>query len=490
MSSTVCMFVYNNCMTDARVLKEAASLVKGGYKVKIIAIMDKTTLPYEIRDGIEIIRVTKNPLHYRIFSGDIITELFKAKKKNILKNLRANYKSSSSKLNNHKKDTSLKKSVQLNIRDLPAKEFVKSFFYELKNNTLKCITYRWFLYFLVGISRIIKISIRYTLMLPLKNMFMIVHRPLCFHDFYKRSLILNLEEPSDIYHGHDLHTVPTAFKTAKRTNAKVVYDAHELYTEMSGLKPIERKLYPIIERKYAPKVDALITVNESIATELKDRYHLKKKPSIIFNCPEISNNIILTENDVLREKLNIPKETKIVLYQGGYSINRGLFNLIKSAKYVNNGVIVFMGWGKIEDELRNEVKKLNLENKVIFTPGVPQNELLNHSKSAEVGVIPYQFVGLNNYYTSPNKLFEYINAGVPIAGSDFPELKRVIDKYNIGETFDPESPKSIAEAVNKILDNSDYQKTLKENTKLAAKDFTWEQEEKKLLEIYNDLTNE
>ncbi|MBL4594081.1 MAG: glycosyltransferase family 4 protein [Flavobacteriales bacterium] len=487
MSSTVCMFVYNNCTTDARVLKEAASLVKGGYKVKIIAIMDKTTLPYEIRDGIEIIRVIKNPLHYRIFSGEIITELFKAKKKNVLKNLRKDYKQAK-----EIKDTIPKKktSTKLNITQLTWKEFLKSFFQELKTNTLKIILYRWLFYLLNGLLRIIRLIVVKIFVPPLKSILMTVHKPLCFHDFYKRSLILNIEEPSDIYHGHDLHTVPTAFKTAKRTKAKVVYDAHELYTEMSGLKPIERKLYTRIERKYAPKVDALITVNESIATELKDRYHLRKKPSIIFNCPEVSNNIIMTDNDVLREKLNIPKETKIVLYQGGYSINRGLFNLIKSAKYINNGIVVFMGWGRIEEELKDEVKKLQLEDKVIFTPGVPQNELLNHSKSAEVGVIPYQFVGLNNYYTSPNKLFEYINAGVPIAGSDFPELKRVIDKYNIGETFDPESPKSIATAINKVLDDSEYQKTLKENTKLAAKDFTWEQEEKKLIEIYSKLVNE
>jgi len=483
MSLKVCMFVYNNCTTDARVLKEAASLVKDGFKVKIIAIMDNTTLPYEIRDGIEIIRVIKNPLHYKLFNGEIFTDLFKSSQKNILKNLRLDYQKQIADTN---KLSSSKQYHKKSISKLPVKEFINSFFQELKFNTLQLILYRWLLYLLVTISKLIKAII----LLPIKSILMVVHKPLCFYDFYKRSLLLNIEEPSDIYHGHDLHTVPTAYKTAKRTNSKVIYDAHELYTEMSGLKSIERKLYTFIERKYAPKVNALITVNESIATELKSRYALKEKPSIIFNCPEVSNNIIHTDNDVLREKLNLPSTTKIILYQGGFSINRGLFNLIKSAQYISKGVVVFMGWGKIENELKNEVKKLNLEDKVIFTPGVPQNELLNHSKSAEVGVIPYQFVGLNNYYTSPNKLFEYINASVPIAGSDFPELKRVIDKYDIGETFDPEDPKSIAEAVNKILDNSEHQKTLKENTKFAAADFTWEKEEKKLLEIYKILSNE
>ena len=488
MSIKICMFVYNNCTTDARVLKEAASLVKVGYSVKIFAVMDNSTLPYEVRDGIEIIRVIKNPLHYRLINGEIITNLFILKKKNILKNLRIDYKKYLSQKDN---PSNSRKTIQkVSINKLSYKKFIQSFFQELKDNTLNIIIYRWFLYLLVGCRKFIIFNIKMLILFPIKSILMVIHRPLCFHDFYKRTLILNIEEPSDIYHGHDLHTVPTAYKTAARTNSKVIYDAHELYTEMSGLKSIERKLYTIIERKYAPKVNAVITVNESIAAELKERYHLKVKPNIIFNCPEVSRNIIITKNDVLREKLNISKETKIVIYQGGFSRNRGLFNLIRSAKYINNGVVVFMGWGRIEDDLKTEVKKLKLEDKVIFTPGVPQNELLNHSKSADLGVIPYQFVGLNNYYTSPNKLFEYINAGVPIAASDFPELKRVIDKYNIGETFDPESPKSIAEGINKIIDNPEYNNNLKENTKFAATDFTWEREEKKLLKIYDRMINE
>ena len=476
----VCMFVYNNCTTDARVLKEAASLAKAGYQVKIIAVMDKGVSPYEIRDGVEIFRVEKKPLHYRLFNGDIVLDLFKPKQKNIIKSLRDNYGKKSA------KSVPTKTKVK-SLRKLSAKDFFQSFIKELKENTLQLILYRWFLYLIFGLLRVLKLLIMIILVFPLKSLLMVIHKPLCFHDFYKKSLILNKEEPADIYHGHDLHTVPTAYKTAKLTNAKVVYDAHELYTEMSALKPIERKFYTIIERKYAPKVDVLITVNESIAIELKDRYKLKNKPFIIFNCPEVNENIVLNDKDVLRERLGLSSDTKIVLYQGGFTVNRGLFNLIQSAQYIDNAKVVFMGWGRIEPELHAEVKKYNLEDKVLFTPGVPQNELLNNSKSAEVGVIPYQFVGLNNYYTSPNKLFEYLNAGVPIAGSDFPELKRVIDKYTVGETFDPESPKSIAEAINKIIDNTEYQKTLKKNTKVAAEDFRWEHEEVKLVNIYKKL---
>jgi len=479
MGETVCMFVYNTCTTDARVLKEAASLVKGGYKVKIFAVMDNVTLPYEIRDGIEIIRVIKNPIHYRLFSGELFKGIFTSKKDLTLKQLRDQY------VEPNEDSISIKSNISKKVEKLSFIERVKL---SVKTEPLNFFLYKWVLFLLTAI----KLSLKF-IFKPLKNvlkkLLMLVHKPLCFYDFYRRTLLMNKEESSDIYHGHDLHTVPTAYKTARLTKSKVVYDAHELYTEMSGLRPIERKIYTRLERKYAPKVDHLITVNESIACELVERYGLKSKPSLIFNCPEITNNIILTEKDELRAKLNIPADTKIILYQGGYSLNRGLFNLIKSAQYIKTGIVVFMGWGNIEDQLRALVKELGLEDKVLFTPGVPQNELLNHSKSADIGVIPYQFVGLNNYYTSPNKLFEYINAKVPIAGSNFPELKRVIDKYKIGVTFDPESPQSIAESINKVMEDSILLKKFKENTHKAALDFTWEREEKKLLKIYENLTN-
>ncbi len=443
------MFVYNNCDRDARVLKEAASLVSVGFQVKIFAVLDANTVPYEIRDGIEIVRVVKNPLHYKLFKGDLKGIFFKRKQKS-LSELRSDYKA----------EGTQEKSIADNTNHVAVAPKQASFF-----------------------KKVLRAVFTFTLKKPL----MLIHKPLCFHDFYKKTKVYCIEEPADIYHGHDLHTVPTAFKCALPTKAKVVYDAHELYTEMSGLKKIERKLYTRLERKYAPKVDQLITVNQSIAEELVERYKLSKTPDIIFNCPEVNENITLTEDDVLREKLDLSPTTKIVLYQGGFAPNRGLQNLVKSAQFIKEGVVVFMGWGNLEEELRTLTSDLQLEDKVLFTPGVPQNELLNHSKSADVGVIPYQFVGLNNYYTSPNKLFEYINASVPIAGSNFPELVRVIDRYEIGVTFDPESPESIAENINKVLDNDSLRESFKSNTEKAALDFRWENEEKKLISIYNEL---
>ena len=316
---------------------------------------------------------------------------------------------------------------------------------------------------------------------------MIFHRPLCYIDYYRRGLKVVEKDPADIYHGHDLNALPLAYLSYRKTGGKVVYDSHELYTEISTFTGIERKMYRIVERFLAPRVHKVITVNESISGELADRYNIPK-PLVVMNCPVVEGRVKGHSKGLLRQELNIPDHEPLVLYQGGFSVNRGLENLMVAATHLDKGVMVFMGWGTIEDKLRKMAADLGLGKRVMFFPPVPQEDLLNYSKSADVGVIPYQFVGLNNYYTSPNKLFEYINAGVPVAGSNFPELVRVIDGYDIGRTFDPEDPLSIASAINQMLEDPDKLLNMKAHTALAAQRYTWEVESTKLVRLYEEIT--
>jgi glycosyltransferase involved in cell wall biosynthesis len=121
---------------------------------------------------------------------------------------------------------------------------------------------------------------------------------------------------------------------------------------------------------------------------------------------------------------------------------------------------------------------------VHFTGGVPLAELLSHTAGADLGAIPYRNVGLNNYYTSPNKLFEYCAAGVPVVASRFPELVKVVEGLGIGATFDPERPDEIASAVNGLLDDAGALAKARTNVSLAAPLFTWENESAKLLDVY------
>ncbi|NPA71831.1 MAG: glycosyltransferase family 4 protein [Gammaproteobacteria bacterium] len=232
-------------------------------------------------------------------------------------------------------------------------------------------------------------------------------------------------------------------------------------------------------------------MNESIAVELAKRYKIPR-PLVIMNTPSLSM-IDINEDfrniNTLRKSLNINNNEPIILYQGGFSSNRGLENLVHAMTYIDKGILVFLGWGPLEAHLRRLSEKLNLTNRVFFHPPVPQAELLHYTKGATVGVIPYRATSLNNYYSTPNKLFEYLMAGIPVVASDFPELRRIIKKYHIGLTFDPEDPKSIADAINTLLTNSRLYRQMKNNINEAIVHFNWEREAQKLLDLYKNILN-
>jgi glycosyltransferase involved in cell wall biosynthesis len=286
-----------------------------------------------------------------------------------------------------------------------------------------------------------------------------------------------------------LNTLPVAYWSRKKLGGKLVYDSHELFTETSTLSNLERVLAKVTEKLLIHKADNIITVNESIANELSTRYKVAQ-PTVIMNCPVIMDRLNISKDNLLRQSLGIDKEIPIILYHGGFSPNRGLQNLVNAALHLKRGIIVFMGWGKIEQELRDLVETNGVGDKVKFAKPVPQENLLNFAQSANLGVIPYQAVGLNNYYTTPNKLFEYLAAGLPVVGSHFPELSKIIKEWNLGKTFNPDDPKDIAEAIMDVLEDKNRYEQMKKNAVKASNVFNWENESKKLSEIYKKYKNE
>jgi len=294
---------------------------------------------------------------------------------------------------------------------------------------------------------------------------------------------------ADIYHANDLDTLPSAYFAARYNRAKLVYDAHELWGEQN---PDRTRLFKFIvsavEWYFIKKADCCITVNESIAEIMAKNYKIKK-PIVIRNCPFYEE--ITKESSSIRDSLNIAPQTKIVLYQGRYELYRGLEELIESAQYLENGVIVFRGYGTNEGSLRMLVKKLNLGDKVIFVPPVSMSELVQKAAEADIGVMPYKPVSLNNRLASPNKVYEYLMANLAIAVSNLPEMKRIVEEFKVGVLFDPASPEDIARAINELTTNESKLIQAKANAKkLSQEKYNWEKEGRKLLDIYNSLMEE
>ena len=300
-----------------------------------------------------------------------------------------------------------------------------------------------------------------------------------FYWLHPHYLNMALCEDADYIMCCDLPVLPAAVYASKIKNIPLIYDAHELYPEQAIFPEEKREFYTQVEANFIKYPDLVITVNESIAEEMAKRYEIKK-PEVILNALDAPSSFDINKKyDYFREKLPIAKEQKIVLFQGGYSPNRNLELFVKSAKYIKDDsvVLVLMGFGdfgQILEDIAKEDKTIN--KKVFFFPAVEQSVLLEYSASADVGIIPYPHIDLNSYYCTPNKLFEFIQAGLPMIANDSPELNRFVKANNIGYSKKIESEQDIASMINEYFSqNIEYKKNMQE----VQKTICWNVEEKK-----------
>jgi glycosyltransferase involved in cell wall biosynthesis len=316
---------------------------------------------------------------------------------------------------------------------------------------------------------------------------MSVHKPLMFMDWYVRAYRHVRASGADVIHAHDLNTLPAAVALSRALRVPLVYDAHELYPEISTLSRREQRIWRFIEARLIGRATAVFTVCESIADEMSSRYRIDK-PAVLLNCPPAVASAARRPADGLRRAAGVEPGVPLILYQGGFSPNRGLPELIRASRALERGALVLMGWGTLEGELRLLVDELELRDAVRFIAPVPQDELLGWTRQADIGVIPYRPVGLNNVYSTPNKLFEYMAAGLAIAGSRLPELSRFIDGLQIGITFEAGNPADMALALNFLLADEHALAAMRAESLDAAKTYCWERQSVSLERLYERLT--
>jgi glycosyltransferase involved in cell wall biosynthesis len=437
------MLVFNHFKNDARVLKEANTLIKNGYKVKVFALHEDGLNKKETIDGLEIERIALNPIHLRLFNKQ---------KKNSTKEISNKTESTDSINSNSKKENPTKNKVERNH----SKAY--KFFYDI---------FKW--------------------------MLLAVHKPLTYLDFNRRVFKRIKQQKFDVFHAHDLNTLLPAYKGAKYHSSKLIYDSHELYIERNKPKKptkVYKFISSIFESYLIKKTDVVITVGQCIADYLTEKYKLdNSKVKVIMNAP--SKVKITHTTKTFREIFNISPNFKVAVYSGSITFNRGLENLIKALQFLPNVYLVFLGYGK--KEYIESLKNIAIENKVdhkfsVYGPVKP-HEVTAYTATADLGIAPIQNVCLSYYYCAPNKVFEYLIGGIPVIGSNFPELIKIIEGNNIGYTFNPEKIESIVEAINKIFENDANYKSLKENAVKTAEKYNWEIESQKLLNVYKNILN-
>lgn len=284
---------------------------------------------------------------------------------------------------------------------------------------------------------------------------------------------------------NDLPMLPIAKRLADECGARLVYDSHELYSEQE-FSTREKRRWAEIEAKYIVACDVVITVNFSIARELERRYGIRDV-NVIYNAertrqtPEVSRR--------LHDAFGLSVDKKIVLFQGGLSAGRNLEVLVEAMRYVQNlsVVLVVLGGGLLLHSLQKMVQQKGLAGRVYFHAAVPQSALLALTAAADAGVIPYQATCLNNLYCTPNKLFEFIAAGLPILATDLPEVRKLVQEQEIGLVGDTDSPQKLASLMDDFFSDEQRFASWKARVSVARQLICWEQEEKKLVEIYESL---
>ncbi len=291
-----------------------------------------------------------------------------------------------------------------------------------------------------------------------------------------------------VFHGNDLPTLLLTTWAARLHGGKSLYDSHELWIGMNpDWSPFLNGIFRWVEDRYIRQMDAVVTVNDMIAEELRRQYQIPP-PTVVMNCPEPVVPRAVDPSYSIRAKLGLAPETPIVLYQGRYEPGRGLEELIESGRYLSRGVIVLRGYGSNEADLRQRVDGLGVPGRVFMVDPVPMADLVSAATEADVGVVPYTSYSPCYYYASPNKLFEYMFAGLAIAVSNLPVLEKIVRDHDLGVVFDPAVPRHIAEQLNALVGNPARLRACRENATCVARNrYNWDHEGGTLIRLYGNL---
>ena len=286
----------------------------------------------------------------------------------------------------------------------------------------------------------------------------------------------------NIVHCHDFTVLPIGFLIKFLMGAKLIYDAHELESNTNGTSKIFGKTILFVEKVFWASIDALIVVSPSIEKWYRNNIG-DKYSEVVLNSPVIEKKTSDINSQYLREHFRIPDESRIFIYVGGLMHGRGIDLLVEVFKNNElNSSLVFLGYGELSDELK--IVAAEYPN-IYVHDAVPHERVVSITKSADIGVCLIQNVSLSDYYCLPNKLFEYCFAGIPVLASDFPDISKVVKKYNLGKCSELEAQK-----IYKAIKEFD---SIGELPKIKTEDLyelSWRAQEEKLLKLYDRLINQ
>lgn len=272
----------------------------------------------------------------------------------------------------------------------------------------------------------------------------------------------------------DLDTILPCLLISNFKKAKRVYDAHEYFTEMKELltRPGVRKFWLLIEKFCIPKYQHGYTVSKGLSEQFQKKF--KKNYAVIPNLP------------VLIQLPEIEKKEKFLLFQGAVNEARGFEYLIPAMKFINYKLVI-CGNGNFMKQLKQLIKQNGVENKIELKGMLLPDQLKPIAKEAALGIGLAEREGLNQYYALPNKFTEYMHAGLPQIAMNYPEYKAINDQYKVAVLLDSLSIQLVVKTINEVMNDDILLEEMHQNALKAREVFCWQNEEKKLVDFYNQI---
>ncbi len=294
---------------------------------------------------------------------------------------------------------------------------------------------------------------------------------------------------ADLYQAEDLFSLPLAWFGSWLHGARLSYDCRELYFALGSLagRRWTQAFWKIVERLWIRKAGMVMVTAENQREVLASRYGISP-PIVVRNHPPLISRH--DKSRKMRETFKIPGDCRILLYQGMLHPGRGIFLPLEIVRRVDGCVVVYLAFGELKDDLLRKVEEYGLRGKVFIHGPTPYTELLEYTSGADVGLALQEPFGENHLRARPNKIFEYIMAGVPVVASDFPPLRKAIVEKGIGLVVDVEDMDDVVEKVRMLLTDEGLYESMVRNCATASGEFNWEADEAGMLSATSTLLGE
>jgi glycosyltransferase involved in cell wall biosynthesis len=307
-----------------------------------------------------------------------------------------------------------------------------------------------------------------------------------FYAFYNiRLFLFLLFRKVDIVHANDLDTLLANYLISKIKRIPIVYDSHEYFTGVPEIqhRAFVKKTWTKLENWIFPKLKHIFTVNSSIAELYYQDYGIR---------PDVMRNIPFQQklsSPIARDSIANDPSTKILVIQGaGINVDRGAEEMLEAMVHLDNYVLMIIGSGDVINVLKARAAQDDLKGKVLFMGKMSYEDMMRHTQIADAGLTLDKDTNINYKFSLPNKVFDYIRAGIPVISSNIIEIKKIIDQYEVGTIIPSHDPLLMAETINTYLCNVNRDE-LNQKITFASGQLSWDNEVIKLKDTYKNLTN-